>query len=102
MTLETLSKIAAALRTGLIVKFVPFSEMLEWENSFYSESFDVIRLDDDRAFLSPDFPATTTHEARDERSPYSLAGSVIRPDVSLSDVMTAGRNPQSQASRLFH
>src|SRR5689334_17722816 len=34
MTLETLSKIAAALRTGLIVKFVPFSDMLQWENEF--------------------------------------------------------------------
>lgn len=100
MTLETLSKIAAALRTGLIVRFVPFNEMLEWENRFYPESFDVIRLDDDRAFLSPDFAATTTHETREERSPYSLAGSVMTQGISLPDVMTTGRTPQPEASRL--
>src|SRR3974377_254533 len=46
VTLETLARLAAAFRVGLIVKFVPFSEMLRWENSF-SPSYDVRRLEED-------------------------------------------------------
>src|SRR5258708_5088754 len=30
LTLETLAKLAAAFKVGLIVDFVPFSEMLRW------------------------------------------------------------------------
>ena len=52
MTLETLAKVAAGLRVGVIVKFVPHSEMLRWENSF-SPDVDVTRLENDREFLNP-------------------------------------------------
>ena len=31
ITLETLANVAAGLKVGVIVKFVPFSEMLRWE-----------------------------------------------------------------------
>jgi hypothetical protein len=55
ITLETLAKIAAGLRLGVIVKFVPFSEMLRWENSFSPDSFNVVpRLDQDTQFLNPE------------------------------------------------
>lgn len=57
VTLETLARIAAALKVGLIVKFVPFSEMLRWENNFCSDTFTVTKLDDDEAFLSPARPS---------------------------------------------
>ncbi|HME57980.1 MAG TPA: helix-turn-helix transcriptional regulator [Terracidiphilus sp.] len=53
ITLETLAKIAAGLRVGVIIKFVPFSDMLRWENSFSPED-DVIRLERDYKFLTPD------------------------------------------------
>jgi len=51
VTLETLARLAAAFRVGLIVKFVPFSEMLRWENSF-SPSYDVRRLEEDEDFFN--------------------------------------------------
>jgi transcriptional regulator with XRE-family HTH domain len=55
ITLETLAKIAAALRVGVIVKFVPFHEMLRWENSFSPEAFNVSpRLESDEAFIHPE------------------------------------------------
>ena len=54
MTLETLAKVAAGLRSGVIVKFVPFSEMLAWENNFSPGRFDVVRLNDDVAFINPE------------------------------------------------
>ncbi len=53
MTLETIAKIAAGLRVGVVVKFVPFSEMLRWENLFSPASFEVVRLAEDEAFRNP-------------------------------------------------
>lgn len=48
--LETLVRVAAAFKVGLIVKFVPFSEILSWENRFSQDSFDVVKIDNDIAF----------------------------------------------------
>jgi len=53
MTLDTLSSIAAALKVGLKVQFVPFSEMLTWENGFSQDQFDVVKIDRDVPFLRP-------------------------------------------------
>jgi transcriptional regulator with XRE-family HTH domain len=55
-TIATLSEIAAALKVGLKVEFVPFSEMLTWENNFRQDEFQVITLDRDQDFLAPVTP----------------------------------------------
>lgn len=52
VTLDTLVNLASALRCGLKIEFVPFSEMLKWENEFSPDKFDVVRLEDDAEFLS--------------------------------------------------
>lgn len=57
LNLQTLVRVAAAFRVGLVVKFIPFSEMLKWENRFSQDYFDVLKLDVDRAFLDPQAPA---------------------------------------------
>ena len=59
-TIGTLSAVAAALRVGLIVKFVPFSEMLAWENGFSQDEFKVTQIDKDALFLNP--PPVETHQ----------------------------------------
>lgn len=51
--LETLVRLAAAFKVGLKVEFVPFSEMLAWENGFSQDQFNPIPIDNDRAFLNP-------------------------------------------------
>ena len=64
--IETLIRAAAALRVGLEVKFVPFSEMLRWENAFSQDTFDVTPIDDDKRFLahpSPSLPDTVAIDA---------------------------------------
>jgi len=38
ITLDTLTRIAAAFKVGLIVEFVSMGEMLRWENN-YSQAF---------------------------------------------------------------
>ncbi len=53
LTLDTLSRLAAAFRVGLKVEFVPFSDMLRWENGYSQDSFSVTKLEDDVEFLQP-------------------------------------------------
>ena len=53
LTIEKLAWIASVHKVGLIVKFVPFSEMLQWENRFSQDAFNVTPIDQDTAFLSP-------------------------------------------------
>jgi transcriptional regulator with XRE-family HTH domain len=57
-SIETLIKISSAFRVGLIVKFVPMSEMLAWENSFMPDEFDVHPIEKDTAFTSPEIKRT--------------------------------------------
>ena len=71
VTLETLARLAAIFKVGLIVKFVPFSEMLHWENTFSQDRFDVVRVNYDQEFLDPTAvlnrevaPAAAIEEAR--------------------------------------
>lgn len=59
-TLETLARLAGTFGTGLLVKFVPFTEMLEWENRFSQDTFDVTRLEDDTDFIRPREPVSET------------------------------------------
>jgi transcriptional regulator with XRE-family HTH domain len=50
--METLIRLAAAHKVGLVVKFVPFSELLRWENRFNQDSFDVVPIDKDMEFIA--------------------------------------------------
>jgi hypothetical protein len=49
--IETLVRLAAAFKVGLIVKFVPTSEMLDWENGFSQDEFDVATFEQDIGLL---------------------------------------------------
>lgn len=51
--IETLVRLAAAFKVGLKVEFVPFSEMLAWENDFSQDEFDAVKIDKDIRFISP-------------------------------------------------
>lgn len=54
LTLDTLSRLAAVFKVGLVVKFVSFSEMLRWEDHYSQDAFDVTRIDRDIEFINPD------------------------------------------------
>jgi len=62
VTLETLSRLAAAFKVGLVVKFVPFSDMLQWENEFSQDTFNPTKIDNDQAFINPPVVATTSQK----------------------------------------
>ena len=52
-SLETLVRMAATFKVGLQVRFVPFSEMLRWENSFNQDRFNPLIVDNDMSFRHP-------------------------------------------------
>lgn len=59
LTVDTLVRLASAFGVGLMVKFVPFSEMLNWENSYHQDSFDATSIEKDIEFLEPKSIETT-------------------------------------------
>jgi transcriptional regulator with XRE-family HTH domain len=60
-SLETLIRLAAAFKVGLQLRFVPLSTMLDWENGYSQDTFNVMKIDDDHSFLKP-----KTSSAEDE------------------------------------
>jgi transcriptional regulator with XRE-family HTH domain len=51
--IDTLVRLAAAFDVGLRVEFVPFSEMLDWENGFSQDAFNPTPIKRDSRFLNP-------------------------------------------------
>jgi len=95
VTLETLARLAAAFRTGLIVKFVPFSEMLRWENDFSQDSFNVTTIEQDGAFVGP--AAVVAEDsgmaAAAEAAPYDFVAGMRKQPTSSQDI-GGGHIPQ--------
>ena len=76
--LETLIRLAAALRVGLIVKFATFTEMLQWENKFSQDTFNVATIDEDIEFKD------------EQQSVASLPKSVLQPKSANVAPLFAG------------
>lgn len=51
--IETLVRLAAAFHVGLIVRFVPMSEMISWENDFSQDRFTVAPFEADIGLRDP-------------------------------------------------
>ena len=52
-SLDTLIRLASAFRVGLQVRFVPYSKMLKWDDSYSQQNFSVISIEKDEKFLFP-------------------------------------------------
>jgi len=103
LTLETLSRLAAAFKVGLVVKFVPFSEMLRWENQYSQDNFDVTRLAADTDFLNPEQEPriANLHGHSTEQTPNISAAfaNVLQMkagSMTPSQVEITGGKPQDQ------
>lgn len=101
VTIETLATLAAVFKVGLVVKFVPFSEMLQWENSFSQDSFKVLPLDKDKSFLSPSVRTTAGAEIPPPFFPSVSegAGSMSIPEQQNTQI--AERYSTSMGQRIF-
>jgi len=84
-TVETLIRLAAALKVGLVIKFVPFGEMLRWENLFSQDSFNVTQIDSDADFIEPKAAQTPEHNAITANLPQGTGNKDIAvPRVNVS------------------
>jgi len=97
LTVDTLVKLASAFGVGLMVKFVPFSEMLNWENSYRQDSFDATSIEKDTEFLEPKSIKTTyllsafdTSLARDTRLTFSTSKLVGSHSTAVSETKVQG------------
>jgi transcriptional regulator with XRE-family HTH domain len=82
MTLETLARLAAAFKVGLVVKFVPFSDMLAWESGFSQDSFTVVKIDKDQDFLNP--PLRPTAEMQNQVAQHDFPQMVLVRSAGLA------------------
>ncbi len=85
--IDTLVRLAAAFKVGLKVEFVPFSEMLAWENNFSQDQFDVRKIDDDLVFIGLNAAATATQRTVScfidliESDPIFTTNQIISPVI---------------------
>jgi transcriptional regulator with XRE-family HTH domain len=113
LTLDTLSRLAAAFKVGLVIKFVPFSEMLRWENDYSQDVFDVTRIDHDIEFINPnvgstrnDIVAMSPIPARavngSQMAAFSLDGVFQGPITQSQPLVASGGqvNGRNQAARV--
>jgi transcriptional regulator with XRE-family HTH domain len=92
LNLETLIRLAAAFKVGLIVKFAPFGEMLDWENSFSQDVFNAPKIEDDLEFLGERTRRTTRRRTTKRAIKVIATG-----DTAMSQSIGAIKN-SSQAS----
>lgn len=62
--IRTLKQLAAAFDVGLIVRFAPFSELVEWEVNMSPESLEVPSFDQEHYFKEPQMHSTTADSTK--------------------------------------
>lgn len=102
VTLETLAKLAAAFKVGLVVKFVPFHEMLRWENGYSQDTFRVTTIDKDFEFENPN--AAVLQDSRQAMAASQQVANVSASVITISNAGAASRKPVmgAQASSAYN
>jgi len=80
-TLETLRRLASAFDVALLVKFVPFSELVKWEESFEPDAFFVPPFEEDAGFIDRKGPAG--EEAWQSRRDVFYEQELLKTDVMI-------------------
>jgi transcriptional regulator with XRE-family HTH domain len=74
-TLDTLIRLASAFKVGLQMRFVPLSQMLDWEKQYSQDRFNIKAIEDDLALKSDEPPAAKQMAAGTEDDPANeMAG----------------------------
>jgi transcriptional regulator with XRE-family HTH domain len=85
-TLATLKKLASAFNVGLIVRFVPISDLVEWELGLTSDSLKAVSFDQDDYFkerpegISPIPQAIATKASTEVKEVDTEATEAIKED----------------------
>lgn len=76
-TLATLKKIASVYDVGLIVRFVPISDLVKWELNLDSESLKALSYKDDPYFKEKKKPASDSEQYVNNPEPAKSTNNVI-------------------------
>jgi len=88
-TLTTLKRLAAAFDVGLVVRFEPFSELVDWESNLSPEDLAVPEYDRDPGLHPTPDVEETAHRYRTEA--FTAFDNVVKnPEISRSIVIDAG------------
>lgn len=86
--IETLRRVAEAFDCGLMVRFVPFSELARWSEGFDPESFSVPCFENDAGFIDRKGPSSaTTRQAETAAATGTDAATATHPR-DLAKVIT--------------
>jgi transcriptional regulator with XRE-family HTH domain len=91
LNLTTLKRIAAAFDVALIVRFAPFSELIDWAESFSTDSFSVPAFDQDaKLFKGVAMTQTSSQVLPPTKTPRSTAAiAALAPSTSDKPVHSA-------------
>jgi len=87
-TLETLRRLASAFDVALMVKFVPFSDLLRWSEEFNPDRFTIASFEEDAGLI----------ERKPEASATVTAGLLERPEQPL---LAAKQGDTSMGNLIF-
>ena len=76
-TLSTLKKIASIYDIGLMVRFVPISDLVEWELNLDSESLKAVSYEDDPYFKETEESTTSEFEQHASIHESSISSNAI-------------------------
>jgi transcriptional regulator with XRE-family HTH domain len=103
--ISTLKKIANAFDVGLIVRFIPISNLMKWQLNLSCESLDALSFNEDPYFQAKKEGAAITveHEQDKVKVPFTQASSkVIRMEDYLArqqaSLSPPQKNPRAVAS----
>jgi transcriptional regulator with XRE-family HTH domain len=82
VNLRTLKRLASAFDVALIVRFVPFSELVEWAENFSPDTFVVPSFSDDPIFHQPESKPehSTARQTVSEEIPINLIKKSVGAD----------------------
>lgn len=83
-SLQTLKQIASAFDVALIVRFAPFSELVEWESNLSPESLEVQNFEKEEYFKEKDESEFTSSILQEQYCPQTTKQTETKSEVLLS------------------
>lgn len=100
--LKTLKRIASAFDVALIVRFVPISELVEWELKLSSEALEAVSFDEDQYFMGIPQQENITAYLQPEPpiSSYAASGGFVLGGEGKFEMFYPSQAPKTKISNL--
>lgn len=95
LTLKTLKRLASVFDVALMVKFIPFSELVEWELRLTPNSLDAVSFENDPYFKTTNEEISISEESTTDRyATLSTEGTPSTSKVIILDLQTTFQKTQ--------